>query len=166
LLCVTGVALVGACGSPTESGGSSAKPEPAEHSDRVRDRALKAEADLLAQYDAVLAVPSVAADSGLTAKLTAIRAEHSAHVAAMKDGYAAASAPSPSATGSSASPSPSNSAPTDAKTAVAMLAKAEQDAASARTTDILATDGTTAMLLASIAASESGHAALLLGGAV
>jgi hypothetical protein len=118
---------------------------------------------LLAQYDSALALPSVAADSGLTAKLTAIRAEHAAHVAAIKDGYKAAPTASPSAAGSS--PSPSKSAPSDAKTAVAMLAKAEQDAASARTTDILATDGATAMLLASIAASESGHAALLLGGA-
>jgi len=47
---------------------------------------------------------------------------------------------------------------------VAALAGAEQDAASARTADIMAADGATAMLLASIAASESGHAALLLGG--
>jgi hypothetical protein len=126
----------------------------------VRDRALAAEAALLAQYDAALKLSSVAADGGLTAKLTAIRAEHAAHAAAIKDGYVLAPTPTPTPTAPA-----SQSAPTDAKTAVAMLAKSEQDAASARTTDILATDGSTAMVLASIAASESGHAALLLGGA-
>jgi hypothetical protein len=47
---------------------------------------------------------------------------------------------------------------------VSALVAAEQNASSARTADILATDGATAMLLASVAASESGHAALLLGG--
>jgi hypothetical protein len=133
----------------------------------VRDRALAAEADLLKRYDATLALPSVSADSGLTAKLMAIRAEHAAHADAMKQGYTPPSAPMPPA------PTPSASATTwspptttDAKTAVAALARAEQDAASARTADILAADGATAMLLASVAASESGHAALLLGGTV
>lgn len=137
----------------------------------MRDRAIAAEAALLRQYDAALALPSVKADSGLAAKLTAIRAEHVAHSAAIKQGYTPPSTPLGSAPPSSpASSSPSTSATqppaaTDAKTAVAALAKAEQDAASARTADILATDGSTAMLLASVAASESGHAALLLGGA-
>lgn len=145
---------------------------PPGHPDPVRDRAIAAETALLAQYDAALALPSVTADSGLTARLTAIRAEHSAHVAAIKQGYTPPSTPKPSAPPASptaTTPSASASAtqppaPTDAKTAVTALAKAEQDAASARTADILAADGATAMLLASIAASESGHAALLLGG--
>jgi hypothetical protein len=113
-----------------------------------------------------LALPSVAADAALKAKLTAIRAEHAAHAAAIKQGYpqpssSATPTPSPSASGATTwSPGPA----TDAKTAVSMLVAAEQDACRARTADILAADGATAMLLASVAASESGHAALLLGG--
>jgi hypothetical protein len=172
---VTGVALLGGCGSPAgkaSSGSSPAKPVPAGQPDPVRDRALAAEADLLARYDATLALPSVVADSALTAKLTAIRAEHAAHVTAIKQGYTPPSKPTPSSGSATPAPSPSTpgattwspSATTDAKTAVSVLAGAEQDAAGARTTDILAADGATAMLLASIAASESGHAALLLGG--
>lgn len=179
MLGVTGVALLSACGSPadTKDAGnapnSAPRPVPAGKGDPVRDRALSAEAELLKRYDATLALASVSADSGLTARLTAIRAEHAAHAAAIKQGYTPPSAPTPSAPSTPpGSPTPSASAttwsppaPTDAKTALAALAGAEQDAASARTADILSADGATAMLLASIAASESGHAALLLGGA-
>ncbi|MEY9888765.1 hypothetical protein ABIA31_002413 [Catenulispora sp. MAP5-51] len=167
MLTVTGVALLGACSSPAETsrpGSSSGEPEPAEHADPVRDRALAAEADLLSRYDAALALPSVTADHALSAKLTAIRAEHAAHAAAIKQGYtppsAPVSSPAPSSPGATTWSPP---ATTDTKTAVTALAGAEQHAASDRTADILAADGTTAMLLASIAAAESGHAALLLG---
>ncbi|MEZ0106862.1 hypothetical protein ABH920_000853 [Catenulispora sp. EB89] len=184
MLTATGVALLGACASPAgtkRSGASPAKPVPAGQPDPARDRALSAEADLLTQYDAALALPAVAADSALTAKLTAIREEHASHAAAIKQGYTPPAAPTPSAppttapsttppttpptTPSGSATTASQTAPSDPKTAVAALAKAEQDAASARTSDILSADGDTAMLLASIAASESGHAALLLGGA-
>ena len=178
MLTATGVALLGACGSPAQterSGSSPAKPVPAGQPDPVRDRALSAEAVLLTQYDSALALPSVAADSALTAKLKAIRAEHASHAAAIKEGYTSPAAATPSAPPETTGSTPttptgsattwSSPAPVDAKTAVATLAKAEQDAASARTSDILAADGDTAMLLASIAAAESGHAALLLGGA-
>lgn len=172
MLGVTGVALLGACASPAEtarSGGSPAKPVPAGQPDPVRDRALAAEADLLARYDAALALPSVAADGGLMAKLKAIREEHVSHAAAIKENYtppAAATPAPPAATTPSGSATTWSPQPaTDAKTVVASLVKAEQEAASARTSDILAADGDTAMLLASVAAAESGHAALLLGGA-
>lgn len=175
MLTVAGVVLVGACGSPAEnksSGGSASEPVPAGQADPVRDRALSAEADLLTRYDATLALPSVAADGDLTAKLKAIRAEHAAHAAAIKQGYTPPTTPtSTTAPATTPTPTPSDSATTwsplastEAKTAVTALVGAEQDAASARTADILAADGATAMLLASIAASESGHAALLLGG--
>lgn len=135
---------------------------PPGHPDPARDRALATEADLLKQYDAALALPSVTADNVLAAKLTAIRAEHASHAAAIKQGYTPPTTPTPSAPPTSAATTPP--ATTDAKTAVSALVKAEQDAADARTADILAADGPTAMLLASVAASESGHAALLLGG--
>ncbi|GAA2007809.1 hypothetical protein GCM10009838_87720 [Catenulispora subtropica] len=172
---LSGVTLAGACASPKASGGSPDSPARAARSDAARDRALAAEADLLARYDAALALPAVAADSALTAKLTAIRAEHASHAAAIRDGYQAGATPAPtgtpsspapsSSTNSPATPSGATTAPPDAKSALAALIKAEQDAADARTADILAADGGTAMLLASVAASESGHAALLLGGA-
>jgi hypothetical protein len=166
MLTVTGVALLGACSSPAETsrpGSSSGEPEPAEHADPVRDRALAAEADLVTRYDAALALPSVTADHALSAKLTAIRAEHAAHAAAIKQGYTPPSAPASPAPSSPGATAWSPPATTDTKTAVTALAGAEQHAASDRTADILAADGTTAMLLASIAAAESGHAALLLG---
>ncbi|MBS2532338.1 hypothetical protein KGQ20_06090 [Catenulispora sp. NF23] len=170
LLTVTGVALVGACAAPsdkTSPGSSPAKPVPAGQPDPVRDRALAAESDLIARYDAALALPSVGADAVLSAKLRTIRAEHSSHAAAIGAGYTPPPS-TPSSTPLSSTPPPSPPAatvpPVDAKTTVATLAKAEQDAASARTTDILSTDAATAMLLASVAASEAGHAALLLGG--
>lgn len=135
---------------------------PAGQPDPVRDRALAAESDLIARYDATLALPSVTADAVLSAKLRTIRAEHSSHAAAIGAGY------TPPSTPPSSTPPPTPPAdtvpPVDAKTTVATLAKAEQDAASARTTDILSTDAATAMLLASVAAAEAGHAALLLGG--
>ncbi len=120
---------------------------------------------MLARYDAALALPSVASDSALTARLKAIRDEHASHVAAIQEGYTAPTTAPATTTPSGSATTWSSPAPADAKTAVVTLAKAEQDAASARTSDILAADGDTAMLLASVAASESGHAALLLGGA-
>lgn len=171
----SGVALASACGSPAESGSSPASVPsvPPAVTDAVRDRALAAEADLIARYDAALALPTVAADSALTGKLSAIRAEHGSHAAAIKDGYQAGASPTAasrsataSATATPATPtSTPTTAPPDAKSTVAALIKAEQDASAARTADVLAADGATAMLLASVAAAESGHAALLLGGA-
>ncbi|NUR61969.1 MAG: ferritin-like domain-containing protein [Catenulispora sp.] len=160
----SGAALSGACASGGAGAGSPSNTDvPTVSADVVRDRALAAETDLLTRYDAAIALPDVAADSALKARLTAIRAEHASHAAAIKGDDKAGPTPADSSS-SSSSPSPSPS-PTDAKTALAGLVKAEQDAASGRTADILAADGGTAMLLASIAASESGHAALLLGGA-
>lgn len=171
---VSGVTLAGGCAAPKKSGSSPqgpATPSPAQI-DAIRDRALAAEADLLARYDAALALPAVAADSTLTARLSAIRAEHASHAAAIRDGYAGSpkSSPAPSGASSSARPAAPTSptspaAPADVKSLVAALARAEQDAAGSRTADIVSADGSTAMLLASVAASESGHAALLLGGA-
>jgi hypothetical protein len=162
---------------------------------QARARAATAETALIAQYDAALALPTVSGDQVLAARLTGVRAEHAAHLAALHEGGSTASgdaggsgtagsgaspsassgsssdaSPSQPSTSASASPGamPSSSAsstpPMDAKTAVAGLVKAEQDAASRLTSDVLAMDGPTALLLASISASESGHAALLLGG--
>lgn len=181
------LALASACG------GNSAAPHPApartSADDPARDRALAAEQDLIARYDAALKDPAVAADAALTARLTAIRGEHAEHLAAVDDGYGRAATlpassaspfpgvssgetPHPSGPSSPGVPGPTSLAPTtDAsaaatavKTVVSALVKAEQDASSRLTADIMDRDGTTAQLFASIAASEAGHAALLLGG--
>jgi hypothetical protein len=142
--------------------------------DQARERALAAEQELIAQYDAALLLPEVRADQALVDRLTAVRGEHTAHLAALREGAVGAAAPG-SATPDPASPqTPSGAAttaattapPMDAKTAVAGLVKAEQAAADRLTADVMATEGHTAQLLASISAAESGHAALLLGGAV
>lgn len=197
------LALASACG-----GGSSAPkrtPAQAAADDAARDRALLAEQALIAQYDAALRDPSVAADAALTARLTSIRAEHAAHLAAVGQGYeraamvltpssgaapsGAASSGAPSASSSTSGVSPNAAAPaspdpsapttlapttdgsagsagaTQAGGAVSTLVKAEQDASTRLTADIMDRDGATALLFASIAASEAGHAALLLGGA-
>ena len=150
--------------------------------EQARARAAAAETDLLKQYDAALALPSVSGDQTLAARLSAVRAEHASHLAALREGGlgGAEATPSPSpSSGSSltstpgSSPNPTGTSttlptsttttPMDAKTAVGGLVKSEQDAATRLTADVLALDGRTAQLLASIAASESGHAALLLG---
>jgi hypothetical protein len=66
----------------------------------------------------------------------------------------------------SPAPTPEGSAPAAGSGGVvSTLVKAEQDASSRLTADIMDRDGATALLFASIAASEAGHAALLLGGA-
>jgi hypothetical protein len=180
------LALASACG-----GGQSAPrrtPAQVAADDSARDRALAAERDLVARYDAALKDPSVAADPGLAARLTAIRAEHAEHLTAVGEGYARAAAvlapdspgaspsvktPNPSSAASVPSPgtpgptslAPTTDAATQVKDVVGSLVKAEQDASGRLTADIMDRDGRTAQLFASIAASEAGHAALLLGGA-
>lgn len=181
------LALAAACGG----GQSAPKRTPAQVAadDAARDRALAAEQGLLAQYDAALKDPAVTADAALSARLSAIRAEHAEHLTAVGEGYARAAAvltpgapttspsvkaPNAGATPSPGTPGPTSPAPTSlgtpaatqAKTVVLALIKAEQDASGRLTTDIMDRDGATAQLFASIAASEAGHAALLLGGAV
>jgi hypothetical protein len=152
--------------------------------DQARSRALAGEQELIARYDAALLLPEVSGDPALKERLTGVRAEHAAHVSALLEGTRVGGTPVGIPTPSVASPSPTVPAsetpsggpassaasagpppPMDAKTAVAGLVKAEQDAATRLTADVLGTEGRTAQLLASISASESGHAALLLGGA-
>lgn len=190
------LALGAACGG----GGSAPDHSPARTAadNAARDRTLAAEQALIAQYDAALRDPSVAADAALTARLTAIRAEHAAHLAAVGQDYAPAAEALPLASDASSAPArhpspspsvltlkhtPSHAAagptttasppPTTDNTAtpagtgplVSNLVKAEQAASSRLTADVMNRDGATALLFASIAASEAGHAALLLGGA-
>lgn len=178
------LALASACGG----GRSAPKRTPAQVAadDAARDRALAAEQALLAQYDTALKDPAVAADPALSARLTAIRAEHAEHLTAVGEGYARAAevlapdsptaspsvkAPNVTSAPSVGAPGPTSVAPTvdgsaaatETKTLVSALVKAEQEASGRLTADIMDRDGGTAQLFASIAASEAGHAALLLG---
>ena len=148
--------------------------------DAARARAAAAEQELIARYDAALLLPEVRANQALVDRLTAVRGEHAAHLAALREGSAPTPTPSGTATGGWATRGvatmgattmgattsmPATAPPGDPKSAVAGLVKAEQDAADRLTADVMATEGHTAQLLASISASESGHAALLLGAA-
>lgn len=109
--------------------------------------AIARERDLVTLYDA----------AGTTTPLWAhVRAEHLEHMAALEAllPEPASSAPSASASGSTASP---RAMPVTA----ASLAVAERTAADAARAACLAGNGTAAVLLACIAASEASHAAVL-----
>ncbi|MET9295877.1 hypothetical protein [Streptomyces sp. NPDC003077] len=132
--------------------------------DRLRDRAARDSAALLAHYDATLA-----AHPALAPRLKPLRAEVAAHVGAF--GGSANASPSASARQPSGrarpAPSPSASAPTvpeDAAKARAALADAERRTADARTAALADAPPELARLLASVAAAGAAHAYLLTSG--
>lgn len=114
--------------------------------------AMKAEQLMIARYEAALA-----RSPALAATLDPLLAEHRAHLAALTARLlpgAARPAPSPSA-------SPRVTVPAGAAPAVAYLAAAESSAAAAFLRQLAAVSPSLAQLLASIAASEATHAAVL-----
>jgi hypothetical protein len=102
---------------------------------------------LLAAYDA-----TIAAYPALQARLAPMRADHAAHLEALRPSSAS---PSPEA-----SPTPPG-VPSDAKTAISDLASFEHEAAADRIRDIGPLPARLAQLLTSIGGSEAVHAALL-----
>ncbi|MEP6695938.1 MAG: hypothetical protein ABJA34_03565 [Pseudonocardiales bacterium] len=140
-----GLALAGltACDPPGRS-----RPAPRPHRPPAPDPLLglvAAEEALLGQYDAILAAfPLVRAAA-------AIRADHAAHVAALR---ALSHAPA-------ASPPAAVRAPGTVAGAVAALRAAEVSAAARTTAACLAAPAGRATLLGSIAACESAHLVLL-----
>jgi hypothetical protein len=145
-------------------------PSPQGEPDRVRaidlavvDSALAASQDLAKRYAATLtAFPELA---GVLAPL---EAEHAAHIAALDT--TPASAPGAASTESTAPtpPVPTGSAvpsvpsvPAIQRDAVAALTAAERASAAARVADLLASSPAVARLLASIAACQATHAAVL-----
>ena len=109
------------------------------------------EADLIAQYDAV-----IAQFPPLAASLTPIRDQHRAHLTAL-GGDAAGSAPQASNSG------PATEA-RSTQAALTQLAAAEKAAAQLRLQDCIAATGEPLIrILASIAASEASHVAELVG---
>jgi hypothetical protein len=112
--------------------------------------AVERERTLLALYDA----------AGSSDPLLAhVRADHAAHEAALTALLPAQT--SSSASGSVSAPASASAAPTVARPSAADLVAAEQRAADAARTACLAGNGTAAVLLACIAASEASHAAVL-----
>jgi hypothetical protein len=134
-------------------------------------RVAAAEVALVAAYDA-----AAAAHPELAGRLAPFRADHVAHLHGLvPEGLPPSASPS-SASPSSASPSsasPANTASAavpvsspPASTAVLLhLADLERTAAAVRLTDVAATTGSLARLIASIGGSEAAHAALLVAGA-
>lgn len=119
---------------------------------RLRARVAREVAELAARYDAVLARFPGAAD-----ELATLAAEHVAHVAALRGPQPSAS---PGNTTASASPAPP-AVPSTLAEARTELAVAEREASERRTRQAVAAPAGTARLLASVAACEAAHAALL-----
>jgi hypothetical protein len=153
---LAGVALGGAAlltGCSDDSG-----PDRAEHTlaaDRLRERAARDSAGLLARYDATLA-----AHPGLGERLRPLRAEVARHGGAFTGASPSAAPPSPAAerTKGAAGAPP---VPEDEKTARASLADAERRLADARTGTLAEAPPELARLLASVAAAGAAHAFLL-----
>lgn len=121
---------------------------------RLRGRVATEVAGLEALYAAVLARFPAA-----RGELAPLAAEHTAHVAALR-GPATRPTASPSPTGSPATPPPPT-VPDSLAAARRTLAAAEQSASDRRARQAVGAAPGTARLLASIAACEAAHAALL-----
>ena len=125
---------------------------------------LADERTLIAAYDATMA-----RHPALRARLSAVRADHAAHAAALVTALGPAAPPSPapsgtspSSTGTASSATASSSpVPGTAVAAVAALRAAERAAASGRGTIALTAPPDRARLLAGISASEASHVAVL-----
>jgi hypothetical protein len=145
---------------PSSAASSTLTAAPTPAVDPVVARAAAAEKVLLLAYDsAALAHPELAS------VLTPLRADHAAHLRGLLP--AAATTPAAITSRPITSPNVANSNPV-ASTApsdlvLGQLASLEHAAAAARLTDVAATSGSLARLLASIGGCEAAHAALLVG---
>jgi len=136
--CSKGSAPAGTGGRPDSS--RTPDPDPA-----LLAVARSAEQDLIAQYDAV-----IAAEPTLAGQLTALRADHLAHLSAL------------GGTPTTPSAQPSIPPPGTAAQALAALAGAERTAAAARVAQCRAArEPALARLIASIGGSEAAHDAVL-----
>ncbi|MQY39257.1 hypothetical protein SRB17_72790 [Streptomyces sp. RB17] len=147
LASAAGAALLVGCSAEPDSGGGGG----VSVTERARARAARDSRELLARYDAVLAV-----HPGLAERLGPLRAQVAAHSAA----FGGSTTPTP--TMSSASPTP---VPATEKDALAGLAAAERSLADRRAGALLEVPGELARLLASVAAAGATHAYLLTEGA-
>jgi hypothetical protein len=160
------VGLVAACrDSPRQPAPSASASSPPPPDPLTED--LAAERQLLGSYQA-----TIARHPSLAKRLTPLRSDHGAHVAALERELGLApSTPTaaPSATASTGSPTPSPSPDESAVAAVPgtpaaalnALRAAERAAARARSAACLTAPAARATLLASIAACEASHEAML-----
>ena len=151
-LAAAGLGLVAACTS-----GSHPAPAPVvDPDDALLAAALAREAALLAAYDEVLTTtPSLAA------RLAPLRAEHIEHLTALQSARPTPSPVQSSQTTGAPSPQPRADGGTDPATAVRRLTSLEGAAAAAHASGAVAASRRLAPLLASLAASEASHAAVL-----
>lgn len=147
---------------------------PPSETGRLRARARRESAALLARYDATLA-----AHPSLAARLRPLREETARHLAAFTVSGASPSPGSPGTPAGTASPSPGTGTPGSGRSpgpdrpppvpqrpgeALAALARAERETADARIGALAGAPGEFARLLASVAACGAAHAYLLTGG--
>lgn len=131
---------------------SASPPPPVDPDDALRAEAADRERALLTAYDALLL-----ARPELAVPLAGLRAEHALHLEQLI-GPPASAAPGASP---SASPSPAAPVPVDPVRALAALADAERLASSAHAGAAVRASRELAGLLASLAASEHTHPAVL-----
>jgi hypothetical protein len=140
-------ALAAGCGKGFGALGTPPRPGPGV---RVLTRAIRAEQLMIARYEAALS-----RSPALAATLGPLLAEHRAHLTALSARLVPGAAPTPAA-----APAPSPAAP---PAPLPWLAAAEDAAAAGYLRQLAPVPPSLAQLLASIAASEATHAAVLGG---
>ncbi|OLT20119.1 hypothetical protein BJF79_47465, partial [Actinomadura sp. CNU-125] len=121
-------------------------------------RAIAAEQDLIASYEAVRA-----ADPGLAGAVDPVLARHREHLKVLKNHYVPGSGDRRHEGGRIPSPSPL-AVPSGRDAALEALRRAEGASAVARAADTAQVEPGLAQLLASIGACEAGHARTIEGG--
>ncbi|GAA2469741.1 lipoprotein [Streptomyces mauvecolor] len=168
MLAVTGAAATGLL---TGCSGDSSGAGPRASETGAREAAARAEAALrsrtsatsralVTEYDEVLAM-----HPALRPRLAPLRDQAAQHTTALAPASATTPSPSPSATSSPAAPAGVSAVATDADEAVKQLADAERRTSDAQLAALATAPPELARLLASVAASNAGHAFLLGGGA-
>lgn len=131
-------------------------PTPVDPDDALRAAANDRERVLLRAYDAaLLAAPA------LTARLSALRAEHVEHLAALAGPQVSGGVVAATPTGSPAPPAAASSAAASPAAVLAGLVRAEQAAAAGHSGAVGGASRPLAALLAVLAASEASHQVVL-----
>lgn len=149
---VLGVALlIPACSSPAPPPVPPA-PLPVDPDVALRRAAVDRELALLRAYDAALdSLPALAAT------LAAVRAEHTVHLAALEPAAGPGSDPTPPVPTPPVPTTPVPATPASRRAAVRALSAQERRAAAEHARDAAAASRDLAVVLASLAASESAH---------
>ncbi|WP_438291374.1 hypothetical protein [Streptomyces sp. HUAS TT7] len=147
-------------GAGTRSSANEAREAAARAEAALRARTSATSRALVTQYDAVLAMHPT-----LRTRLAPLRDQAAQHTTALAPASATTPSPSPSATASPAAPAGVSTVASDADEALKALAEAERRTSDAQLAALATAPPELARLLASVAASNAGHAFLLGGGA-